>query len=83
MKLKAISLAVAKGEMEPEDVEYLDDRIEDEGMEQWERQIDDFVDFKGEDDSDSSEPEEVISKPYDRNHGFLSGDDMLKFMPTK
>lgn len=79
-KLKAITMAVAHGELEPEQVEYLDGRIEEEGLQQWEEQIDDFVDYEDSDDDDSSED---LTKPYDRNHGFLSADDMLKFIPNR
>lgn len=73
---------MAHGELEPEDVEFLDERIEEDGLEQWNEQIDDFVDFKGRDD-DSDDSDEDLTKPYERNHGFLSGDDMLRFMPNK
>ena len=79
-KLKAITMAVAHGDLAPEDVEKLDSRIEEEGLAQWEEQIDDFVDYEDSDDADSSED---LSKPYDRNHGFLSSEDMLKFIPNK
>ena len=79
-RLKGITYAVAYGEMAPEEVPKLDDRIEDEGLEQWEEQIDDFVDYEDSDDADSSED---LSKPYDRNHGFLDSDDMLRFVPSR
>lgn len=82
-KLKIITKAVADGDMEPEDVEQLNDKFEDEGIEQWQQQIDEFVDYKENDDSDDDDSEEDLTKPYDRNHGFLSGDDMLKFVPSK
>lgn len=82
-KLKIITKAVADGEMDPEDVEQLNDKFEDEGIEQWQQQIDEFVDYKENDESDDDDSEEDLTKPYDRNHGFLSADDMLKFVPSK
>lgn len=83
-KLKLITSAVANGEMEPEDVEHLDEQYEDEGVEQWKQQIDDFVDYKDQNASDDDDDsEEDLTKPYNRNHGFLSSNDMMKFVPNK
>jgi hypothetical protein len=83
-KLKVITTAVANGELEPEDVEHLDEQYEDEGVEQWKKQIDDFVDYKDQNASDDDDDsDEDLTKPYDRNHGFLSANDMMKFVPNK
>lgn len=75
-KLKNLTLEIDKVNLE--DIELMDDRIEPEGYKEWEEDIDGFIDYESSED----EPED-LTRPYDINHGFLDGEDMVYFAPGK
>ena len=77
--LKNITLGLQNNEIGLDDVQPLQDTQQEETYEDWEEDLDNFVD--GESDSDDSS--EDLTRPYERNHGFLSADDMMRFIPSK
>lgn len=79
--LKGVSQAMMAGDMDVEDTIEINAPIEPENIEDWEEKIDEFVDYADEDDSDDDSVD--LTKPYDRNHGFLNTEDMMKFIPGK
>lgn len=75
-KLKAMTLGIE--EVDLKEVKPMTDRIETEGLKEWEEDIEGFIEYESSDD----EPED-LTRPYDINHGFLDGGDMLYFAPGK
>jgi protein SDA1 len=80
-KLKAATAAMMSGEMEEGEIEGLDEVIEPENYEDWEEKIDDLIDYEEEEEEEEDDVD--LTKPYDRNHGFLNSEDMMKFIPGK
>lgn len=57
---------------------FEDDKDKEEVLKEWEEDVENFIEYESSED----EPED-LTRPYDLNHGFLDGEDMLYFAPGK